>query len=103
MEKVDVVADGLLFPEGPVAMRDGSVLVAEIRGGRVTRVKPDGTLSVIADCGGGPNGMAIGPDGALYVCFGGEDLRTAYITLSGTGQLVSMRWPEPGLRLNCNA
>ena len=71
MEQVNIVANGLLFPEGPVAMRDGSVLVAEIRGGRVTRVKPDGTLTVVADCGGGPNGMAIGPDGALYVCNNG--------------------------------
>jgi gluconolactonase len=33
------------------------------------------------------------------ICFGGDDLRTAYITLSGTGKLVSMHWPRPGLRL----
>jgi gluconolactonase len=33
------------------------------------------------------------------ICFGGADLRTAFITLSGTGQFVSMEWPEPGLRL----
>ncbi len=33
------------------------------------------------------------------ICFGGPDMKTAYITLSGTGQLVSMDWPEPGLPL----
>ncbi len=33
------------------------------------------------------------------ICFGGPDLRTAYITLSGTGQLVAMPWDGPGLRL----
>jgi gluconolactonase len=33
------------------------------------------------------------------ICFGGPDLKTAYLTLSGTGQLVSMPWPDPGLRL----
>ena len=33
------------------------------------------------------------------VGFGGPDLTTAYLTLSGTGKLVSMRWPHPGLRL----
>lgn len=71
MQSVTIVTDGLLFPEGPVAMRDGSVLVAEIRGGRVSRVAPDGKKSVVADCGGGPNGAAIGPDGALYVCNNG--------------------------------
>ncbi len=34
------------------------------------------------------------------ICFGGPDLKTAFITLSGTGQLAAMDWPEPGLRLN---
>jgi gluconolactonase len=33
------------------------------------------------------------------IAFGGEDLRTAYITLSQTGRLISCRWPRPGLRL----
>ena len=33
------------------------------------------------------------------ICFGGEDLKTAYITLSGTGRLVSMDWSRPGLAL----
>jgi gluconolactonase len=34
------------------------------------------------------------------IAFGGEDMRTAYITLSGTGKLIRTRWPEPGLKLN---
>lgn len=34
------------------------------------------------------------------ICFGGSDMKTAFITLSGTGQLAAMNWPEPGLRLN---
>jgi gluconolactonase len=33
------------------------------------------------------------------VCFGGDDLRTAYVTCSGTGKLVSFEWPRPGLQL----
>jgi gluconolactonase len=37
------------------------------------------------------------------LCFGGADMRTAYITLSGNGELAAMRWPEPGLRLNFQA
>jgi len=36
------------------------------------------------------------------ICFGGADMRTAYITLSDTGCLGVMQWPEPGLRLNFN-
>ena len=34
------------------------------------------------------------------ICFGGPDLRTAFVTLSGTGKLVSTQWPRAGLRLN---
>jgi gluconolactonase len=68
---VRVLADGLIFPEGPVAMPDGSVIVVEIHGGRLTRIAPDGQKSIVAVTGGGPNGAAIGPDGALYVCNNG--------------------------------
>ncbi len=67
----DLVADGLAFPEGPVLLSDGSVLVVEIRSGRLTRVTPDGAKRVVAELGGGPNGAAIGPDGAVYVCNNG--------------------------------
>jgi len=62
-----ILATGLEFPEGPVCERDGTVHVVEIRGGRVSKIAPDGVLSVFARTGGGPNGAARGPDGALYI------------------------------------
>ena len=64
---IQLVTDGLLFPEGPVAMADGSVILTEIQGQRLTRVWPDGRKETVAQTGGGPNGAAIGPDGAMYV------------------------------------
>ncbi len=64
---IELVAEGLRFPEGPIAMNDGSVILTEIAARRLTRVTPDGTKSVVAETGGGPNGAAIGPDGAIYV------------------------------------
>src|SRR5690606_17375978 len=66
-----VLADGLAFPEGPIAMEDGSVLLTEIAGGRLTRVMANGGIEVVAELGGGPNGAAIGPDGHCYVCNNG--------------------------------
>lgn len=60
--KIRELATGLLFPEGPVAMDDGSVLLVEIARGTLTRVTADGRVQVVADLGGGPNGAAIGPD-----------------------------------------
>src|SRR5262245_41366212 len=65
------LASGLQFPEGPIAMADGSVLLVEIKRGTLSRVKPDGSIEVVAETGGGPNGAAIGPDGAVYVCNNG--------------------------------
>ena len=65
------VASGLRFPEGPVAMADGSVVLVEIEAGRITRVRPDGSKETVAEPGGGPNGLAIGPDGKLYCCNNG--------------------------------
>ncbi len=69
--KIREIARGLQFPEGPVALADGSVLVVEIARGTLSRVTPDGRIGVVADLGGGPNGAAIGPDGAVYVCNNG--------------------------------
>lgn len=71
MSELRTIATGLRFPEGPVAMADGSVILVEIARGTITRVAPDGTTSVVAEPGGGPNGAALGPDGALYVCNNG--------------------------------
>ncbi len=69
--EITEIASGLRFPEGPVAMPDGSVIVVELMGGCVTRVASDGTKSEVAAPGGSPNGAAIGPDGALYICNSG--------------------------------
>lgn len=68
---IEIVAEGLGFPEGPVIMEDGSVILVEIARGCVTRVWGDGKTEVIAETGGGPNGAAIGPDGALWICNSG--------------------------------
>lgn len=65
------IATGLRFPEGPVALDDGTFLVVEIAGGTLTRIAANGVKSVVATLGGGPNGAAIGPDGRCYVCNNG--------------------------------
>lgn len=75
MVEVREVASGLRFPEGPVALDDGSVLVVEIARGTLDRVWPDGTVDVVADVGGGPNGAALGPDGRVYLCNNGGCFR----------------------------
>lgn len=66
----EVLAEGLQFPEGPIAMADGSVILVEIGRGTLSRVW-DGKVEVVCDLGGGPNGAALGPDGAVYVANNG--------------------------------
>jgi gluconolactonase len=66
-----VIASGLRFPEGPVAMPDGSVLLVEIERKTLSRVTAAGKVEVVAETGGGPNGAAIGPDGRCYICNNG--------------------------------
>lgn len=67
----ETVASGLRFPEGPVVMADGSIIVVEIEKKCITRCWDGGKTEVICTPGGGPNGLAIGPDGALWVCNNG--------------------------------
>lgn len=69
----------------------GNVCVATIVNGGITIVPPDG---------GNPRHVATGDPMTTNICFGGRDLRTAYITCSMTGRLVSCEWETPGLPLN---
>jgi gluconolactonase len=114
----EVLAKGLGFPEGPVAMADGSVIFCEILGKKLSRWRPGGGVveTVLAFPAGAPNGATLGPDGALYVCNnGGRDpysggvlqrldlatktLTTLYRsvggnTLSGPNDLVFDEWGD---------
>ena len=83
---LQLVAEGLQFPEGPVAMADGSIILTEIKRGVLSRVAPDGKVSVFAEVGGGPNGAAVGPDNAIYVTNNGssfEWLEQGGLTIPG--------------------
>ena len=75
---MQLIATGLRFPEGPVACTDGTLLIVEIAGQSVTRIDPErGTIERLVHCPGGPNGLALGPDGRGYVCNnGGTSWRT---------------------------
>ncbi|HSA81389.1 MAG TPA: SMP-30/gluconolactonase/LRE family protein, partial [Geminicoccaceae bacterium] len=69
----------------------GNICVATLAHGGITILSPDG---------GSIEHVPMPDLHTTNICFGGEGLRTAYITLSGSGRLVACPWPRPGLALN---
>ena len=69
----------------------GNICVATLSNGGITVMAPDGSGSTHVPM---PDTMT------TNLCFGGPDLRTAYVTLSSSGRLVATEWPRPGLPLN---
>jgi gluconolactonase len=65
--------------------------VATLHNGGITSISPDGSQV---------DHVPMPDTATTNICFGGAGLRTAYITLSESGRLVSMRWPRPGLALH---
>ena len=61
---------------------------------------PVGTLELLVLPGAELARLPLPTDHITNVAFGGPDLRTAWVTLAGTGKLVKLRWPRPGLPLN---
>ena len=70
MVSSQVVASELGFVEGPVWTSDGRLLVISVSHGKIYEIG-DGDPRVVAETGGGPNGMAEGADGALYIAQNG--------------------------------
>ena len=71
----------------------GRICVATLWNGGISVFEPDGRYEHIPF-----------PDPVTTnICFGGADMRDAWVTCSSTGRLYHCRWPRPGLRLAFNA
>ena len=70
--ELTVVAEGLGFPEGPVATQDGTLYFVDIFHQTLMRLEDGSKPELVAGIRGGPNGLAIGPDGHAYVCNNGR-------------------------------
>ena len=82
------------FPGGaPRYIQRSSGYAATLVNGGISTFDPNGGVEHIAF-----------PDALVTnICFGGADMRDAWITASGAGKLLKCRWPRPWLRLNFNA
>jgi len=71
---------------------NGNICVATLLDGGITVIAPDGSSIEHVPM---PD-----PYYVTNICFGGPDLKTAYITQSWLGTLIAVDWPRPGLPLN---
>jgi len=71
MPDIKIMASGLGFPRARYGWPTARSSSARFPGKKVTRVAPDAARARFGKAGGGPNGVATGPDGALYVCNNG--------------------------------
>jgi gluconolactonase len=72
-----VKVSGLNFPEGPIILGGGKLAIGECSGGAVVIIDEAGSIERRIPVGGSANGLALGPDNAIYVCNnGGGTYRT---------------------------
>lgn len=79
---------GLRYLDSLAVEADGNVCVATCVLGGVAVIDPAGDLVELYDTD---------DYATTNLCFAGSDLRTAIVTLSGTGRLVVAAWPRAGL------
>lgn len=99
LRELETGGAGLLHGSGGMAMFDslaveasGAVAVATLRTGVVTVIAPEGTISHEVK-------LDDFDPFVTNICFGGQDLGTAYVTTGGTGSLWEVPWDSPGLAL----
>lgn len=55
------------FLEGPAFDRNGNLYAVDVAWGRIFRISPAGTFSVVAEYDGAPCGLAVHRDGRIYI------------------------------------
>jgi len=71
--------------------QNGNIVVGTLQVGRLTVFSPAGEVL---------EQVSLPDMNVTNLAFGGKDMKTAYVTLTITGQLVALSWPRPGLKLN---
>jgi len=68
--------------------------------GRICCASPGiGALLIFPPQGGVPETLAMPDFLTTNICFGGPELRTAYVTLGSSGRVMMLDWDVPGLPL----
>lgn len=106
-----ITGPGQIAPQDPA--RPGAAVLAQLEGFRrydslaveacgniaVAGLTP-GCISVISPQGQEVETVMMPDPFSTNIAFGGPQMKTAYITLSGSGRVIAMEWPRPGLKPN---
>ena len=88
------------FLEGPCFDDDGNLFVVDIPHGRVLRVTPAGDWTLVAEYDGEPNGLALHPDGRLFVTDCRRGLLSVDVRTGAVGDVLARRNAEGFKGLN---
>ena len=98
---------GVIDPDKPRRLLNGrqgffmfDSLAVDANGDVCVATLVDGGITTLSAKNDKPSFVSMPDRVTTNICFGGSDLKTAFITLSSTGQLVSCPWPVGGLPLN---
>jgi len=95
--KVEKLADGFVFTEGPAVDADGNVFFTDIPNSRIHRWSTDGKLSTFRENTGRANGLFFDRDGNLLCCEGGARQLTS---VSPDGKVTVLANDYDGKKLN---
>jgi gluconolactonase len=95
--QVEVITDGLGWPEGPTALPDGRIVLVESYRSQLTAIDQEGKAERFAYVAGAPNSCVLGSDGLLYVCQNGGTTgpwRAAEMTIPSIQRVAEGGKPE---------
>jgi sugar lactone lactonase YvrE len=94
--KVEKLAGGFKFTEGPAADAEGNIFFSDIPNNRIHKWSVDGKLSTFREDSGGANGLFFDKDGNLLVCEGGRR-RLVSIDLKGNVTVLADKYKNKKL------
>jgi sugar lactone lactonase YvrE len=95
--RIETVATGLTFVEGPVWSRDGYLLISEIPLNRILKLTPGEPAALYRENSNGANGNTFDAQGRLYTC---ESHTRRVVRTAKNGKLEVLADAWQGKRLN---
>ena len=95
--RVDKVAAGYLFTEGPAWSRDGYLVFSDIPNNRILQLEPSKPAAILRSNSNGANGNTFDTQGRLYSCES-HSRRVTRTDKKGKIEILAERWQ--GKRLN---